>query len=182
MFGQLPVALLLAMFAVFTGLPTLSTFDDCTPGVLLPLDTEPLLLLHFLPAVPGGCFGLWQPTWSQGFGKPQFGQCSSRGIWRQNEDKMGEPQPLELPAAVAPLELPAAVPPLELPAAVPPLELPAAVPPLELPAAVPPLELPAAVPPLELPAAVPPLELPAAVPPLELPAAVPAEEKAEVCE
>ena len=88
-FGQLPVALLLAMFAVFTGLPTLSTFDDCTPGVLLPLDTEPLLLLHFLPAVPGGCFGLWQPTWSQWFGKPQFGQCSSRGIWRQNEDKWG---------------------------------------------------------------------------------------------
>ena len=57
MFGQLPVALLLAMFAIFTELPTLSAFGDCTPGVPLPLDTEPLLRLHFLPAVPGGFFG-----------------------------------------------------------------------------------------------------------------------------
>ena len=88
-FGQLPVALLLAMFAIFTELPTLSAFGDCTPGVPLPLDTEPLLLLHFLPVLPGSCFGLWQPTWSQGFGKPPFGQRSSRGIWRQNEDKRG---------------------------------------------------------------------------------------------
>ena len=75
------------MLAIFTGLPTLSTLYNCAPGVPAPLNTEPLLLLRFFPVVPGSCFGLWQPTWSQRLIRPPFGQCSSRGIRRQNEGK-----------------------------------------------------------------------------------------------
>ena len=74
------------MLAIFTGLPTLSTLYDCAPRVPAPLNTEPLLLRRFFPVVPGSCFGLWQPTWSQRLIRPPFGQRSSRGIWRQNED------------------------------------------------------------------------------------------------
>ena len=59
---------------------------DCAPPVLARLNTEPLLLRRFFPVVPGSCFGLWQPTWSQRLIRPPFGQRSSRGIWRQNED------------------------------------------------------------------------------------------------
>ena len=75
-----------ASWHFFTGLPTLSTLYDCAPRVLAPLNTEPLFLLHFFPVVPGSCFGLWQPTWSHRLIRPPFGQRSSRGIWRQNED------------------------------------------------------------------------------------------------
>ena len=75
------------MLAIFAGLHTLSTLYDCAPRVPAPLNTEPLLLLRFFPVVPGSCFALWQPTWFQRLIRPQFGQRSSRGIWRQNEDK-----------------------------------------------------------------------------------------------
>ena len=81
------IAVKLVMLAIFTGLPTLSTLYDCAPRVLAPLNTEPLLLRRFFPVVPGSCFGLWQPTWSQRLIRPPFGQRSSRGIRRQNEDK-----------------------------------------------------------------------------------------------